>query len=180
MTTEEMIKVMQAYANGSEIESRKKEPLGFPWVWCHTPIWDWSLFSYRIKQPVKWEPTGTKEIVLPGKIRQVTKGIETKFLEDCKQYGIVFNTFEEAMAAKKAFRKYHRLYQLSLELNEGWEPNWSNRSAKYFIEKIECENGGIKWVWDQYGAGQNPIGIYFKDQITVEKAIEMIEAGALD
>lgn len=46
MNTEEMIKVMQAYVDGEEIEYTRS---GKDWRYSDDPEWDWSLFEYRIK-----------------------------------------------------------------------------------------------------------------------------------
>ena len=42
----EKIVVMQHYANGGEIEFKETDK----WIQTHVPIWNWSLFDYRIKE----------------------------------------------------------------------------------------------------------------------------------
>ena len=53
--TEEMIKVMQAFEEGKEIETRIRagQCKGVPQPWCvaHTPAWDWAHQEYRVKEP---------------------------------------------------------------------------------------------------------------------------------
>ena len=52
--TTECIAVMQAYADGKEIEYKLKHAGNADWKLNTTPGWDWSEFSYRIKsQPMK-------------------------------------------------------------------------------------------------------------------------------
>ena len=48
MELNEMIKVMQHYENGGEVECKSEFDSG--WEECHSPIWDWSLYDYRIKE----------------------------------------------------------------------------------------------------------------------------------
>lgn len=51
MTTEEKIKVMQAYADGKQIEMRLSHLIiDGAWVSCEKePAWDWDTMEYRIK-----------------------------------------------------------------------------------------------------------------------------------
>lgn len=54
MTTAEIIKVMQAYERGEQIEMR--ETSGEKWYDEFHPIWDWSNFEYRIKSKPTYRP----------------------------------------------------------------------------------------------------------------------------
>ena len=49
MELKEMIKVMQHYENGGEIEASKKHTQR--WICANLPCWDWDTFEYRIKEP---------------------------------------------------------------------------------------------------------------------------------
>ena len=49
-TTQEMIEVMQHYANGGEIERLSLD--GF-WEAWKAPDWNWGMIDYRIAQPKK-------------------------------------------------------------------------------------------------------------------------------
>lgn len=46
MELKEMIKVMQHYADGGDIEVYKNDR----WTMGVNPIWDWDTFDYRIKE----------------------------------------------------------------------------------------------------------------------------------
>ena len=46
MELKEMIKVMQHYADGGEVEVYKNDR----WTIGVNPIWDWDTFDYRIKE----------------------------------------------------------------------------------------------------------------------------------
>ena len=46
MKLKEMIKVMQHYADGGEVEVYKNDR----WTIGVNPIWDWDTFDYRIKE----------------------------------------------------------------------------------------------------------------------------------
>ena len=48
MKIDEMIKVMQHYANGGEVENKEKE--SNKWFKGCTPVWNWSKYDYRIKK----------------------------------------------------------------------------------------------------------------------------------
>lgn len=49
MTLNEKIAVMQAYADGSEIEMRNKMVSGADWVRADGPGWDWLSYDYRVR-----------------------------------------------------------------------------------------------------------------------------------
>lgn len=74
MEIKEQIAVMQAFAEGKEIEVR---PLGSnDWVTTLTPGWNWSCFEYRIKIEPKLRPYTFEELqaeMAKGKIA-VKKG----------------------------------------------------------------------------------------------------------
>ena len=51
MELKEMIKVMQHYENGGEVEYSVKEDDYSSWIKCVNPLWDWFEFDYRKKEP---------------------------------------------------------------------------------------------------------------------------------
>lgn len=98
-----------------------------------------------------------------------------------RKYGIEFKTREAAEIAQVAYRKYHRLYKLAEDLNDGWEPNWDDVQ----VEKISLYYNHLKKTLtccSTYVVG-NVCDIYFKDKETARKAIEIlrneIRSGAL-
>ena len=48
MELKEMIKVMQYYEDGGEVESSRKHTQR--WICTNSPYWDWDTYEYRIKQ----------------------------------------------------------------------------------------------------------------------------------
>ena len=50
METTDMIKVMEHYANGGEVEFKHKKDDDTNWR-LSCPSWDWVTYRYRIKQP---------------------------------------------------------------------------------------------------------------------------------
>ena len=46
----EMIKVMQHYDNGGEVEFKYTNDYSDKWDKDNEPCWDWSIFNYRIKE----------------------------------------------------------------------------------------------------------------------------------
>lgn len=53
------VEVMQAYIDGKEIEYFSIEQN--EWCSVDVPIFDWSIFNYRIKQETKYRPFKNKE-----------------------------------------------------------------------------------------------------------------------
>ena len=51
---EEKIAVMQAFADGKEIEVRNSKSTGY--YLCKEPLWDWSSSDYRIKTTPEYIP----------------------------------------------------------------------------------------------------------------------------
>ncbi len=93
------------------------------------------------------------------------------------KHGRCFKTREAAEKANVVFTRFQRLYQLALELNDGWEPDWNDGTLKYTVE-ANYEYGSYYWIADRVGV--NLSIIYFKNKATVEKAIQMIENGLLE
>ncbi len=50
MELKEMIKVMQHFENGGDVEFSEKKGGGNHWTTVITPSWDWAYFEYRIKK----------------------------------------------------------------------------------------------------------------------------------
>ena len=48
-TTEEMIAVMQAYADGETIQCQVLDGCIWTNVCSDSPVWDWVYFDYRVK-----------------------------------------------------------------------------------------------------------------------------------
>ena len=46
----EMIKVMQHFDNGGEVECSEKKDGNNHWTTVASPSWDWAYFDYRIKE----------------------------------------------------------------------------------------------------------------------------------
>lgn len=50
MKTEQMIAVMQAFADGKEIQGRHKTQMAeADWLNITAPVWDWAYCEYRVK-----------------------------------------------------------------------------------------------------------------------------------
>lgn len=67
MTTEEMIKVMQAYVDGKDLQYRNKRT-GIDWQDVTKPAWEWYGYEYRIKPTPTYRPLKPEELIeLKGK-----------------------------------------------------------------------------------------------------------------
>ena len=62
MELKEMIKVMQHYENGGEIEIRLKNNNRDNWRPTNNPSWNWNIYDYRIK-PEKQKVTIEKWLI---------------------------------------------------------------------------------------------------------------------
>jgi hypothetical protein len=88
-----------------------------------------------------------------------------------------FHTQDECDKVKKATNFYIKLWQLALELNDVWEPDWNDfKNPKYclFFDHYHC-----KWSFDYYYTF-NYLTPLFKSEEAARKAIEIIERGDLD
>ena len=86
------------------------------------------LAELKTDSKKQWHPKGGGYIA--SIINVYSQGDEQEF----KESGASFETEEQAEKAVKDFRRYRRLYHLALELNDGWEPDWTDvNQAKYSI-----------------------------------------------
>ena len=75
MELKEMIKVMQHYENGGEVEVYKNDR----WTIGVNPIWDWDTFDYRIKEQ-KQKITIEKWLIDENDIKFVVETSDVDFL----------------------------------------------------------------------------------------------------
>ena len=75
MELKEMIKVMQHYENGGEVEVYKNDR----WTIGVNPIWDWDTFDYRIKEQ-KQKVTIEKWLIDENDIKFVVETSDVDFL----------------------------------------------------------------------------------------------------
>ena len=64
MTTEEIrdaAKVMEAYANGKEVQCNDNRLGNGEWITTDNPSFNWDKYTYRIKPEVKYRPFKTQE-----------------------------------------------------------------------------------------------------------------------
>ena len=71
-TIKEMIKVMEHYDTGGEVEFITKGYIGTRWETVTLPSWDWSHFDYRIKQ-LKQKVTIEKWLIEANDIKFVVE-----------------------------------------------------------------------------------------------------------
>lgn len=118
----------------------------------------------------KWQPKGGEWYLT--EVGEVFKDCSSKGFQD---YGVEFSSEEAANRAAKDFRAYHRLWHLADELNEGWIPNWYDRSEpKAMIAVHENNSTTIQRIQSNYFV---PV---FKSSELAEKALELIKNGALE
>lgn len=122
------------------------------------------------KKPKKWEPEdGDWGINHYGDILHIPD-----HLSERRSFGFQFKTQQAAAAAAKAYRFYHRLYKLAEELNEGWEPDWSDSGQQKFYIWF---NTGRAWEVGRIYTSRSPERIYFKSEYAAKKAIQILERG---
>lgn len=81
-TIEEKIAVMQAFADGKEIENCPLELSGH-WLNCSQPLWDWKSYDHRVKEE---EPKAPKYVHFTFEdaeflIGKVVKSKDEKWIE---------------------------------------------------------------------------------------------------
>ena len=129
------------------------------------------------QQSDPWEPEGGAWYVLgTGETDEYLNLIPTRAKRFISN-GCAFKTKESAEKAAAYYRKLHRLYKLAEELNEGWEPNWNNvHQNKYRINYNSLKQ---QWLCTPHQV-KDSLSPVFKDKETAQRAIELIEAGALE
>ncbi len=70
MELKEMIKVMEHFDNGGEVESSRKHMQR--WICANLPYWDWDTYEYRIKEQ-KQEVTIEKWLIEENDIKFVVE-----------------------------------------------------------------------------------------------------------
>jgi hypothetical protein len=162
MTTKHLLKLQEEYANLlNDIDNG------------HIKIHDCisRLVSLRNEierlTPFKWEPKGGSYHVSCYDHVHSTNDIS----ESATNFGSRFETREAAEKASKVYRKFHRLYKLAEELNEGWIPNWDDDLQPKFA--IAQRKG--KYLCNQINIIEFIDHIYFKSEEAAEKAIKILE-----
>ena len=86
-TTKEMIAVMQAHADGKEIESANNSLTDKIWYYTRDPIWNWSENDYRVKQAPEYVPFTFEdwEVMVDGIVKHKTKPIIEKLTSFCDE-----------------------------------------------------------------------------------------------
>ena len=128
----------------------------------------------KLKEPEKWSPkNGDWYIDSSGDIYDldITKG--TRLI------GIEHTSKENAQKHAKFQKLQNWLYQLALELNEGWEPDWGNNNqTKWYVY---CDYSSYVCLLSGCARGVEYLGVsYFKDKETANKAIEIINNWSLE
>lgn len=94
MNIEEMIKVMEHYRDGGEIEVKGKNEEDTEWGLCDYPIWDWVTFEYRIKKPKqkvtieKWLCRDNNSVIVIFETSNVDKHRELKKVKLLETYEV--------------------------------------------------------------------------------------------
>ena len=110
-----------------------------------------------------WNPDGGGFLVCSkGKILSGGCGDE-----DYRNFGVEFDDEQQAKQSAIAYRRYHRLYRLGLELNDGWVPSWNEYG--YCI----CDNRS-DLIISRIGIKKQISGIYFRSEKLAQKAIEIL------
>jgi len=114
----------------------------------------------------QWKPSigGWLVTVTGSSVKSLSNSLTSEF-------GVEFNSERQATNASKIYRKFHRLYKLAEDLNEGWEPNWSDTSKKYYI--FYKSNGNIYYTYNI--DEPDYCTIYFKSECVALKVIEILK-----
>jgi len=148
MNTTDKIKVMQAFADGAEIEF-KSDNIGC-WLSTTCPIWNWSTSDYRVKinEPF-WEP---KRGQVSYRITTINKDNIDVIKSECwsqveVDLGILYKTREDAEQAVKVKLAEQRLKKAIYTAN-------GNQQCNFIVGKdnwhIILDNGALKTVYANY------------------------------
>ena len=89
------------------------------------------------------------------------------------EFGINFETIEQARKAEKAFNEYYMLYKLAEELNPiGWEPDWK---TEVFAIEFDHNEDCFSILHDD-NHFQLIGGIYFASAEIAEKALDIFRS----
>lgn len=112
-----------------------------------------------------WEPKGGEWYVRHALVSRASS------TDECRQYGIEFETEEAAEKARKVLTIYNRLYKLAEELNEGWTPDWSDSNQLKF--HVCFSHTRKVWRCDSCSSVDVMVPV-FKDRATANRAVELI------
>lgn len=113
------------------------------------------------EQMFVWEPKGGEWYIEAA--GNISRCFSTG---DSRDFGVEFYTEDAAILGEKAYRRYHRLYKLAEELNEG------SVSNRYIVNADrEGKNFSICLYVDYLPYG----GIGFKTRELAEKAVHIIK-----
>ena len=121
---------------------------------------------------VPWEPNGENWIITGDGYHYAGDSHDKGYTK----FGTTFETEEEAIAARNAYRDYHRLYKLQQELDDGWFPDWTDSNQRKFSIRTRYSNN--EHVFSIHGTFslQHIYGIYFQSFETATKAIEILKS----
>ncbi|MBQ7280572.1 MAG: hypothetical protein IJR13_07625 [Bacteroidales bacterium] len=141
-TTEEMIAVMQAFAEGKTIEIYV--PDHKEWHELKSPSWDWAYNDYRVK-PEKHLPATWIDFCETHPIKEeegyidLSSNINTFNKEHYRKVDEDKNVLPNKDCAD-ALLALCQLIQLRDCYNNGWQPDWENgNQIKYAIIFVENE-----------------------------------------
>lgn len=139
MTTQEKIAVMQAFVEGRTIQFRDRktdEWVDYNIAYGSELVWDWKLFTYRIKHelPKTWEefckicPQIMKDEVCIG-----GGSCLSYYNEDDIRHPIYDRRVLPNKNVAEAMLALCQLIQLRNYYNDGWQPDWNDGTNKYVI-----------------------------------------------
>lgn len=115
-TTEEKIKVMQAFLNGEKIQVYDKH--NEKWVDAYTPSWNWESRDYRIKAADEYEPFETASEFLES--HQIHENGRVK-----DRFGMLLTPFvnanDDVMLINNCTGSYHAVHFGTLFSEYVWE-----------------------------------------------------------
>lgn len=87
-TTQEKIAVMQAFAEGKQIEYAKRHFVNKSWTSTIEPVWNWCENEYRIKTEPEYVPfTFEDAVFLIGKVVKCKTQDYTVMITSCTEFG---------------------------------------------------------------------------------------------
>lgn len=147
-TIQEKIAVMQAFAEGKEIEVQVEG--GSEWVEATNPEWNWMIFDYRVKEeisaPRSWVEFCKKNDTVVAEFYFGSDSVVRKIDKQIYRRPYADSTLLETSEDAEGLLALIKLKRLRDSWWGDWQPDYKSDANKYYIckEHLSCPDGTLK------------------------------------
>lgn len=147
-TIEEKIAVMQAFADGREIEVKVEG--GSEWVKASAPEWNWLLFDYRVKEeisiPKSWNEFCKKNDSVVDEYYITSGSLVRKKASQIYRCPYADSALLKTAEDAEGLLALIKLKRLRDAWWGNWRPDYKSDTNKYYIckEHLSCPDGTLK------------------------------------